>query len=48
MNKHTQIRRGRFWRATESTAGKAVVTRLFDGLPAFIEPEDLPALAHSG
>ncbi|EBS6057799.1 phage tail protein, partial [Salmonella enterica subsp. enterica serovar Weltevreden] len=42
MNKHTQIRQA-ILADLESLAGETVT--LFDGLPAFIEPEDLPALA---
>ncbi|EAV3689125.1 phage tail protein [Salmonella enterica subsp. enterica serovar Eastbourne] len=42
MNKHTQIRLA-ILADLESMAGETVT--LFDGLPAFIEPEDLPALA---
>lgn len=42
MNKHTQIRQAVLAKL-ESLSGDAV--SLFDGLPAFIEPEDLPALA---
>lgn len=42
MNKHTQIRQ-----AILANSGflTGITTTLFDGLPAFIEPEDLPALA---
>ncbi|MGI7011148.1 phage minor tail U family protein [Citrobacter braakii] len=42
MNKHTQIRQAVLAKL-ESLSGETVT--LFDGLPAFIEPEDLPALA---
>lgn len=42
MNKHTQIRQAVLAKL-ESLSGETVM--LFDGLPAFIEPEDLPALA---
>lgn len=42
MNKHTQIRQA-VLSDLESLTGETVT--LFDGLPAFIEPEDLPALA---
>lgn len=42
MNKHTQIRRAVLTKLGSLT-GTAV--SLFDGLPAFIESEDLPALA---
>lgn len=42
MTKHTQIRQ-----AILANPGflSGIATTLFDGLPAFIEPEDLPALA---
>lgn len=42
MNKHTQIRQ-EVLANLGSLSGETVT--LFDGLPAFIEPEDLPALA---
>ncbi|EBX1908572.1 phage tail protein [Salmonella enterica subsp. enterica serovar Zaiman] len=42
MSKHTLIRRA-VLEKLESMAGETVT--LFDGLPAFIESEDLPALA---
>lgn len=42
MNKHTQIRQA-VLEDLESLSGETVT--LFDGLPAFIDPEDLPALA---
>lgn len=42
MNKHTQIRQAVLAKL-DALSGTAVT--LFDGLPAFIEPEDLPAMA---
>ncbi|EBO9661235.1 phage tail protein [Salmonella enterica subsp. enterica] len=42
MSKHTRIRQAIL---AELKSRRGMAFTLFDGLPAFIEPEDLPALA---